>query len=278
MELPKKDYLLQYEDRSSIFNLKRVLRIKKNQNGLKEGPNKEIVSREWQEHEFDRRLRIRINRELKANSKPWMVAHHGIYEILKAPLILFITKRHGDTLDVTLRDHSNRGNECIRRKFKLQFHTEVDAKIFQFAHNEMLLEWSKTKPHKEDKKSLIDLTNKNEEDKKSLIDVTNTKQQERGNGKKEDDEVTCLSYEPPQKRRKILKKDFKDVKIKQEEDTFSLTDWENLKAKKEEETLFESIEAEIDKEKAKMQIIFDLGDENNYCDDNAIETQDQWEY
>jgi hypothetical protein len=123
-----------------MFNCLQVSRIKKNQKTRKDGED-EVVSETWVNDENDRFLTIRLLQTMERGSYPWIVVHHGVFQVLRAPLVLFIedVDQIGRSVSVSMRDHCHRGDSCIKRKFVFQFHTETDAKIFTYAHNQTLL-------------------------------------------------------------------------------------------------------------------------------------------
>ena len=130
-----------YSDRCTMFNCVQVSRIKKNQKTRKTG-EEEVVSKKWLNDENDRFLTIRLLQTMETGSFPWILVHHGVYQILRAPLLLFIEDENqkGKNASLIMRDHSHRGDECIKRKFRFEFHTETDARIFAFAHNQTLID------------------------------------------------------------------------------------------------------------------------------------------
>ena len=129
-----------------MFNCAAVSRIKKNQKTRKDGEG-EVVSESWHDGFNDRFLTVRLLQTMERNSFPWIVVHHGLYQVLRGPLVLFIDDddHKGKSVSINMRDSSNRGDACIRRKFIFHFHTETDAKIFSYAHNQTLLDHARNK-------------------------------------------------------------------------------------------------------------------------------------
>lgn len=121
-------FVLRYPGQAMMFNLVRADRLKKNGGD---------VSESWTNEDDDNYLIIRL---INSQGSPWMVAHHGVYEVFKGTLLL---NADGDaeTLTVALKDHANRGLNCIRRKFILNFSSAVEAQTFKFAHNKMIEEY-----------------------------------------------------------------------------------------------------------------------------------------
>ena len=124
-----------------MFNCVQVSRIKKSQKKRKDG-EEEVVSERWINDENDRFLTIRLLQTMERGSFPWILVHHGVFQVLRAPLVLFIedVDQKGRSVSVGMRDHCHRGDECIKRKFLFDFHTETDARIFVFAHNQTLID------------------------------------------------------------------------------------------------------------------------------------------
>ena len=135
-----KPLMLRYPDRCTMFNMAKVTRIKKDQKKRREG-GAEIVSEIWENDDVEKPLTARILQALGTNSHPWMVVHHGVHEIVKGPLALFIDDEEeiGQEVKLTLRDHAHRGNECIKRSFLFKFHHQADAASFVYAHNQSVL-------------------------------------------------------------------------------------------------------------------------------------------
>ena len=133
--------LLRYSDRCTMFNCVQVSRIKKSQKKRKDG-EEEVVSERWINDENDRFLTIRLLQTMERGSFPWILVHHGVFQVLRAPLVLFIedVDQKGRSVSVGMRDHCHRGDEGIKRKFLFDFHTETDARIFVFAHNQTLID------------------------------------------------------------------------------------------------------------------------------------------
>ena len=134
-----------YPDSCTMLNIVTVQRVKKNQKGRKKGED-EIVSQEWSNEDEDNFLIVRLLQresnpdEIKKTSHPWILVHHGIHEIIRGPLVIFIeeTDQIGTRVSLALRDHANRDQNCIKRKFIFDFHNPTDATIFKYAHNLVL--------------------------------------------------------------------------------------------------------------------------------------------
>jgi hypothetical protein len=128
-----------------MLNLVRAQRVKKNQEGREKGED-EIISKEWANEDDDNFLIVRLlqgggNQDESTDmSHPWILVHHGIHEEIRSPLVIFIEEadQKGASVSVTLRDHANRDENCIKRKFIFEFHSPTDAMIFKYAHNLML--------------------------------------------------------------------------------------------------------------------------------------------
>ena len=75
----------------------------------------------------------------------FLIAHRGSSQILLAPLYMIPEQPQDCTINLRLRDHSNRRNrlvgglnprnQCIRRLFKLTFQTRFEAEAFRQCHN-----------------------------------------------------------------------------------------------------------------------------------------------
>ena len=123
-----------------MFNMAKVKRIKKDQKKRREGET-EIMSEVWENDDVEKPLTIRILQALDTKSHPWLLVHHGVHEIVKGPLALFIDDEEeiGQEVRLDLRDHAHRGNECIMRSFLFEFHHQVDAASFVYASNQSVL-------------------------------------------------------------------------------------------------------------------------------------------
>ena len=122
-----------------MFNMERCSRIKKKSSINGSGEKVEVVGDLW-ENDDDIHLIIR----LVYQEYPWVVAHYGLREVINAPLVLPIRDSDVDkkTIGIIFRDFSNRdGDDCIKRKFYLEFPSAFEADIFKYAHNKMLLEY-----------------------------------------------------------------------------------------------------------------------------------------
>ena len=127
--------VFRYPGRCTTFNLLEVRRVKKQQKGH-EKDKEEVMSEVWFNDENDKSLTLR----LFFTSHPWVLATHGMYEILKGPLVLAIQDMSDTEVTLKMRDHSGRGLDCIRRKFVLRFHSQTEAKAFAFIHDLTLRE------------------------------------------------------------------------------------------------------------------------------------------
>ena len=123
-----------------MFNMAKVKRIKKDQKKRREGET-EIMSEVWENDDVEKPLTIRILQALDTKSHPWLLVNHGVHEIVKGPLALFIDDEEeiGQEVRLDLRDHAHRGNECIMRSFLFEFHHQVDAASFVYASNQSVL-------------------------------------------------------------------------------------------------------------------------------------------
>lgn len=129
--------ITRYPGECIVFNLHKCSRVKKNQSNTKEGEDP-VFSEIWTNEDYDNFLIVRL---IRHTTNPWMVAHHGIFEILRAPLVLPAIDLKGNdrTLCIRLRDYSNRGqDDCIKRSFHLTFSSSYEAEIFKHAHNKLL--------------------------------------------------------------------------------------------------------------------------------------------
>ena len=125
----KKEFILRYPGSCITFNLMQASRVKK---------NRTTISEEWVSDENDKFLIIRL---IETNGRPWLVVHHGIYEVAKAPLFVpaEISRDDSSSVCVFLRDHANRGeSNCIRREFKFKFNSLAEARSFVFSHNSFI--------------------------------------------------------------------------------------------------------------------------------------------
>ena len=148
-----------------MFNLLQVSRIKKNQMDRKKGED-ELVSEEWNNNDDDKFLTLR----LFYTSHPWLLVTHGVYEVLKGPLVVSILDTRHNTVTIKMRDHAGRGLDCIKRKFLLCFCSDTEAKTFAYAHDLTLrehIENKHTKRIKEEDKAveIIDLSKEDMETK-----------------------------------------------------------------------------------------------------------------
>ena len=130
-------FVMRYPGQAMMFNMARAGRLKKSTNTAKKESDS-IMSETWTNEDADNYLIIR----LVNNDYPWLVVHHGIFEIIKCPLLVpIVSEELSDTLSILLRDHANRGNAGIKRTFLLQFNSIVEAQSFKFAHNSMIKEY-----------------------------------------------------------------------------------------------------------------------------------------
>ena len=120
--------VLLYPGRCTMFNMVRVKRISK-----KKEAEEDNVSQLWEIEDEDDYLIVRV----LFTSHPWLIVHHGVNEIVKAPLVLFIDDEdlNGAKISLTLRDSANRGHSCIKRRFIFEFQTGTDARVFKTSHN-----------------------------------------------------------------------------------------------------------------------------------------------
>ena len=119
-------FILRYSGRCITFNLVQVTRVKKD--GM-------TISGRWDNEDEDNFLIVRL---IESNGSPWLVAHHGIYEVVKGPSFVPVTKcsTNYNTVCIFLRDHANRGDtNCIQREFQFKFDSLNEADFFLFAHN-----------------------------------------------------------------------------------------------------------------------------------------------
>ena len=203
---PSLPLVLFYPGSCIMFNLKKCIRAKK-----RATCNNNISSDSWEEDakkigdlwEDDEDLHLIVR--IIHNDYPWTVAHYGTKEVFKAPLVIPIQNCdvQGENISIFFRDFANRGDNCITRKFSLQFASAAEAESFQFVHNTMLTAGNKKKK---------ETTNKEEEKNKD-----NKKEEERNKDNKKED-----GFEhPPRKKRKlsciISKEDEKKEEKKEEE-------------------------------------------------------------
>ena len=73
---------------------------------------------------------------------PWILAHYGSREVLKAPLVLDMKKEDITSENMVtneFRDFADcRGNQCIKRAFRFYFNSVFEAKTFCDGHNNFL--------------------------------------------------------------------------------------------------------------------------------------------
>ena len=122
----KTRFILRYPGSCITFNLVQAKRLKK---------DGKTISEKWENEDHDNFLIVRL---IESNGSPWLVVHHGIYEVIKGPL--FVPAQNcseNDTnISILLRDHANRGgSNCIRREFCFQFNSFTEANSFLFSHN-----------------------------------------------------------------------------------------------------------------------------------------------
>ena len=128
--------------------------VKKSSTAHRHGTAEEISER-WidNDEEVNNFLIVRLRFD---GGSPWLGVHHGIYEVVKAPLFLAATARRSEetkqsidnTVQVILRDFANRGNNCIKRKFYFKFPSSADALSFIDAHNNYLEEHHRNRHHR----------------------------------------------------------------------------------------------------------------------------------
>jgi hypothetical protein len=189
-----------------VFNLVKAQRVKKRQDvkrmkgeeGGDGGEEEEVISASWMNEDDDNYLIIRLQ---FSQGRPWLVAHHGVFEIIKAPLFVPIvdsnnhntTNRH--TLTLFLRDSANRRKgSYIQRKFYLQFASFAEAQSFKTAHNLML-----TKVRSETER--VALEEKKELRKKRKKESSKKDEDNGGEGEKDEKEGDA-TREPPMKKKR----------------------------------------------------------------------------
>ncbi len=146
-----------YPGRCIMFNLAKVIRLKKRQ----EGHAKPIVSESWTNEDDDNFLVVRI---MYTNGSPWICSHHGLSETLRGTCIVFIREADikANVVSIRVRDFANRGEQCIKRNFVLHFNSSTDARVFKYAYNSVLSEYNRKEGDtNEEGKKVIEATKKN---------------------------------------------------------------------------------------------------------------------
>ena len=119
-------FILRYPGSCITFNLLQARRMKK---------DGKTISEKWDNEDDDNFLILRL---IESNGSPWLVVHHGIYEVIKSPLFVPVQKCSDNckSISILLRDHANRGSlKCIRREFCFKFNSLTEADSFLFSHN-----------------------------------------------------------------------------------------------------------------------------------------------
>ena len=140
-----------------MFNLAKVIRLKKRQ----EGHAEPIVSESWTNEDDDNFLVVRI---MYTNGSPWICSHHGLSETLRGTCIVYIREADikANVVSIRVRDFANRGQQCIKRNFVLHFNSSTDARVFKYAYNSVLSEYNwKEGDINEEGKKVIEATKKN---------------------------------------------------------------------------------------------------------------------
>ena len=143
-------FVLHYANSCIMFNMVKCSRVKKQSSNDHDDdnhgssdevivPNDEEISELW---ENDEELHL-VLRLLKNEQLPWLVSHYGSREIVKAPLVIPIRPDDvdGSKVSIWLRDFAGRGDNCIKRKFYLEFPSSSEADIFRYSHNKLLNEY-----------------------------------------------------------------------------------------------------------------------------------------
>ena len=164
-------FVLHYANSCIMFNMLKCSRVKKQASNDDGNYNDEVIdlkdekiSEMW---ENDEELRL-VVRLLKNNQLPWLVSHYGSREIVKAPLVVPIrpVDVDGRKVSIWLRDFAGRGDNCIKRKFYLEFPSSSEADIFRYGHNKLLNEYlarTKDEAGNKNKKSSTNQEDRDEE-------------------------------------------------------------------------------------------------------------------
>ena len=163
-----KSFVLYYPDSCIMFNMVQCSRVKKKSSNCSANEDDggssaaaEAISELWVN---DDKLRL-VLRLLKSDKLPWLVSHYGSREIMKAPLVIPIRDDdvEGNKVAIWLRDFAGRGENCIKRKFYLEFPSGIDADIFRYSHNKMLNDHLATKDKGTNQKLTENIRKENDE-------------------------------------------------------------------------------------------------------------------
>ena len=133
--------ITRYPGRVIVFNLLKTSRLKKLEDRETITKDEAPVSMEWTNEDNDNHLIVRL---IFSDGYPWLVCHHGIFEAFRGVLIvpIKVDGMDGESTKIMLRDFANRGKNCIKRSFILNFESKTDSKVFRFAFNSMLFEYN----------------------------------------------------------------------------------------------------------------------------------------
>ena len=217
----------------------------------------EMMSKLWEIEDTDYYLIVRV----LYTSHPWLVIHHGVNEIAKAPLVLFVEDEDivGNKVSLTLRDSANRGCQCIKRKFILEFHSGTDARAFQAVHN---------LPLQEHAEKLISY----QENERKLTNAAFMKERfERGDVNNVEDDNNIETPNPVRVRDSSNQgcQCIKRLEFHSGTDARAFQAVQNL-------PLQEHAGRKLTNEDF-MKERFERGDENNVENDNNTETQNPWD-
>ena len=139
------------------FVLRQVRRMSK--------ADEEAVSDQWENDFLDQEAVPEITdlpvhaRLMFRNGNAFLNAHRGSSQILLSPLYLIAEEPQGRTVNLHLRDYSNRtnrlegglnpNNQCYRRLFKFDFQTRFEAVAFSQCHNLFLRAQEETEDKEE---------------------------------------------------------------------------------------------------------------------------------
>lgn len=240
--------VLRYPDSCIMFNMTQCSRVKKTSSGAEDFD--EDLSDHW-ENDDELHLIIRL---LDDGGYPWILSHYGSREIIKAPLVIPIrgVDVEGKRVSILLRDFSNRGENCIKRKFYLEFPSAVEADIFQYSHNRMLDAYKMELKEGMVSSSCSASSNSGKEENGG---VKCKKRKKNNNNEKEN--------QPPKKRYHVSceKKEKKD-------------DGSGSYEEKNGEEVDDSENEEVEYERTVQQ--FEAGDDHDFLDDCFPETQDPY--
>lgn len=198
-----------------MFNLVEACRVTKKQGQEEDfdeackrcyGVKEEMMSEIWTEEEDGegRNTSLLIVRLMyDGATHPWLVAHQGIHEIIRATLFVpAVASKEGEgtVLCVFLRDHARRGDNAIKRKFYLKFSTSVEADSFKYAHNRMIEahQGQICEGRIQEARRMLDKVEKNKKRSSKEKDISNFKN---GADFEEKDEGNWKS--PPHKKRRV---------------------------------------------------------------------------